>query len=384
MDGRGSGRAERNGTLGIVFEGGNPVSAVARTVTAVRKQVAMDTVEKLCRIPAITEVVVCSNYPDLLEEARQFGVKVEDTLHQGPFHFGAVLTVIVDRYRPGRVLCMSGGSLPLIQVEDLRRAVEQLTARDRVVVVNNAQSADLVAFSPAGVIRKIPLSGSDNFLGYLLREHGLTRELMGNSARVNFDLDTPTDVLILSLQEGVGPRTAAVLRDLEWDRNTLVAARDALARSGAEVFLAGRVGAPVMAYINSHFHCRLRVFSEERGMKALGREERGEVVSLLGRLLDRVGPEEFFAGLAEVCSAGFWDTRVLFAHWRRPVSEEDRFHSDLGRYEEIRDPAVRRFTRAAVAAGLPVVLGGHSLVSGGLWLLAENMARAEGANRPET
>jgi hypothetical protein len=39
---------------------------------------------------------------------------------------------------------------------------------------------------------------------------------------------------------------------------------------------------------------------------------------------------------------------------------------------------VREFTRCAVSASIPVVLGGHSLVSGGLWLLAEALLEEKG------
>ena len=35
------------------------------------------------------------------------------------------------------------------------------------------------------------------------------------------------------------------------------------------------------------------------------------------------------------------------------------------------DPVVRDLTAAARAAPIPVVLGGHSLVAGGIWALAE-------------
>ena len=50
-------------------------------------------------------------------------------------------------------------------------------------------------------------------------------------------------------------------------------------------------------------------------------------------------------------------------------SREDRFQSDLLRPEAISDTWLRRFTAAAAKAPLPVLLGGHSLVSGGLMAL---------------
>jgi hypothetical protein len=52
--------------------------------------------------------------------------------------------------------------------------------------------------------------------------------------------------------------------------------------------------------------------------------------------------------------------------WPSPA---DRFNSDLRRPNDIADSFLRNFTAAALAAPIPVVLGGHSLVSGGLLAL---------------
>ncbi|HZP26437.1 MAG TPA: hypothetical protein VFB90_05255, partial [Dehalococcoidia bacterium] len=63
---------------------------------------------------------------------------------------------------------------------------------------------------------------------------------------------------------------------------------------------------------------------------------------------------------------------VLLTHRGDLPGAEDRFLSDLGRWQDIDEPFLREFTRAACESDLPVLLGGHSLVSGGLMLLAEH------------
>ena len=45
----------------------------------------------------------------------------------------------------------------------------------------------------------------------------------------------------------------------------------------------GRVGPNLFKYQDAINRCRLRLYSEERSMKALGREARGEVKALRGR-----------------------------------------------------------------------------------------------------
>jgi len=357
----------------VIFEGGQARTELDELLIAIRKAVTLDTMTKALAAPGLDQVLLCTNYRDLAREAAELGVLVDFSLE--PFHFGRRLAGIIVKYGLEKVIYMGGVSAPLLQPEDLTSMAQTLREQKHVVLVNNVQSADLVAFTPAQMALQIPPPENDNSLGYLLREAGLTRLLIPNSPRINFDLDTPTDMMILALQPDCGPRAGALLRNLDWDYSRLKRAREVLKQTAAEVVIAGRVGAPIMTYINSNFPLRLRVYSEERGMKALGREERGEVVSLLGFHLDRVGPAGFFADLAQLAQAVFLDSRVLFAHWKKAVSEWDRFHSDLGRYDVIRDEKVREFTRAAVSAKMPVVLGGHSLVSGGLWLLAESVVR---------
>ena len=90
----------------------------------------------------------------------------------------------------------------------------------------------------------------------------------------------------------------------------------------------------------------------------------------MGRFIEELGYEEFFR-FWEKLPGAVLDSRVLFEHfrWRLPASE--RFASDLGRLDLITHPGLREFTQAALAAPIPVLLGGHSLVTGGLWALID-------------
>lgn len=106
-------------------------------------------------------------------------------------------------------------------------------------------------------------------------------------------------------------------------------------------------------------------------MRASGRQGRGEVRSLLGFYLDAVGLERFFEALATMAQAVFLDNRAILVHRGLWPSAADRFHSDLRQPAQIQDPFVRALTEAATAAPMPVVMGGHSLVSGGMYALIE-------------
>ena len=70
-----------------------------------------------------------------------------------------------------------------------------------------------------------------------------------------------------------------------------------------------------LAYLEKESACRTRVFSEERGMRADGRMERGEVRSLLGMHMQAVGMERFFQEvLPELGQAAFLDDRAIWVH----------------------------------------------------------------------
>lgn len=365
----------------VIFEGGSiPQNDLHETITGLRHAIALDTVEKY--VAAGTDrVILATNFPALGRAAERLGAQIRDTRDDSPFHFGRVLQRVAAESGAEALLYCSGAALPLISQEEIAWVLAAVAASPPCVVVNNLQSVDLVAWNPTDYVQRIEPPENDNFLGWLLREAGMERILIPNSASIHFDLDTPTDYLVLAVSGLGGPRARAALRAVSWNRERLVAAADILAADLPEVAVIGRVGTPILDHFNRNLRVRLRVFSEERGMKALRREEEGRVVSLIGDMIDELGPRRFFRRLEATCSAVFFDTRVVFANRGRRVSEWDRFHSDLGEVEQIRDPWVRTFTEAAMNCSIPVVLGGHSMVSGGLWILADRAIAARGGPR---
>jgi hypothetical protein len=291
-----------------------------------------------------------------------------DSRHPGPFDFAARLKEIVSRYGLEKPAVMGSGSVPLLGLEEFQLIVEQLEQRDRRFVTNNFFSADLTAWTPGEAIFEVGAFTRDNALPRRLRDDaGLAPVVLPRTTATQFDLDTPTDLAILALDDTAPPELARAAAPLAERCGPLRELMRLLCDRTAEIVVSGRVGSQAWQYLERETACRVRLFSEERGLAAAGPEHRAR--SLLGYLVEEVGVRRFFALMATLGDAFVCDTRVLEAHLGLHPSREDRFQSDLLAWDRIEEPWLREFTRAAAEAAFPVVLGGHSLVSGGLMAL---------------
>lgn len=368
----------------LVFEGTAAASPVEEMINSVRRALLHDNLEKLSRIDAVEQVLLITNNPALGEMAGSTGAKmILNRQHPGDFHFGAELKKLILEHCLEKVFYLSGAGCPLVTVAELEDICGRLANRSKFLYANNIQSADMAAFTVPKNFSEAPLEAMDNSLAMTLRDScGLELELMPRSLGLLFDLDTPADLLVLGAGPFAGPRARALIDTLALDYSRLERAKAVLSESYRDLALIGRVGAPVIERLNAILKLRLRVFSEERGMKALGRMERGEVHSLLGFLIEEAGLEHFFACLAQVAHCAFMDSRVLFAHLRYDFTDRERFLSDLGLFEQIEHPWLKEFTRMAVQCPIPVILGGHSLVSGSLWALTCELDPAQRCRQP--
>jgi hypothetical protein len=347
-------------------------SAIEDQLGAALAEAALDLLDEALATGAFERAILVSD-TDLLAYRLPSGVTL-DRDHE-PFHFGRRLAGIVASSRIDGVVYVGAGGVPLMRGSDLAAVAKNID--DGVVISNNYYSADLVAFAPGTALERIDLPASDNFLPRLLHDQaGLESRPLPRSSATQFNIDSPADLAVLKIAGGAGPRLAAWLEAFEADLEPYRRVQRCFVDRHAEVVLAGRVGSQVWAYFERETACRFRVFSEERGMQAAGRDA-GAARSLLAFHLRDAGCRRFFKELAELGDAACIDTRPLLVHLGVDASRADRFWSDLGRADRIEHAFLREFTEAAGAASIPVLLGGHSLVAGGLMLLTEAAWRDE-------
>ena len=357
----------------LLLVGGGGESPVEQAIRRARQAAARDLVEALAGTGLVGRAVIGTDRADWTAGLEGLPVEVDLDPPGEPFHFGRRLAGLIRRYRVEWGLYAGGGSAPLMGSGAWREALEGLGRAGPAAVTNNLHSSDWIAFGPAGDLAPVvEAQERDNGLAWVLaREAGLPVRSLPPTAASRFDLDTPADLLVAQAHPRIGPHLCGVLDGLGWPREPIEGVLEVMAREGGHLTVIGRSSSAAWAALERATQCWVRLFVEERGMIASGRLRRGEVRSLLAEFLERVGVDEFFDALAALSDAVLFDSRVILAARGLWPPAADRFNADLLRWEEVGEPFLRRFSRAAAEAGVPILMGGQSVVSGGLMALLE-------------
>ena len=265
-------------------------------------------------------------------------------------------------------VCYGGGGMPTMMAADWEQVLEAIS--DGGAVSNRMFSCDWVGSPRGRLLASVAGESVDNRFALRLRnDSGVDVRQFARSARSLLDLDTPTDLVVLSVAGEVGslqigPALARVIEEwrtlLSPSVERAVEVFEVMTRRDAELMTVGRISGADWAVVDRDTSCRVRVVSEERGLRVRGARAR----SLLGALFESLGCERFVSALGEVADGVIWDTRPFFSHLGWEVSRLDRFWADLGRPDEISFQPLAELVSAL--EGQPVLIGGHSLVSGGM------------------
>ncbi|HEY76000.1 MAG TPA: hypothetical protein G4O00_07445 [Thermoflexia bacterium] len=367
-------------TVLVLMVGGGGQSPVEGAIRRAREAAACDLLEAVFEAGCAARAIVATDDPHWVEPLLHLPVELDLDPPGDPFHFGRRLADLIRRHRLEAVLYAGGGSAPLMSAAAWREALAGFAAGRPMVVTNNLHSSDWVALRPAErVLSLIAEQERDNGLAWaLVHEAGLPVRTLPPSASSRFDLDTPADLLIAWVHPGTPPRLRRVLAGLGWSKEAVEGILRVMGQEGGHLAVIGRSSSAAWAALEEATRCWVRMFVEERGMIASGRLRRGEVRSLLAEYLEEVGVEGFFSTLSDLVDGVLMDNRVILAACGRWPSRSDRFSADLFRWWEVDDSFLQAFARAAAEVEIPLLVGGQSVVSGGLLALVEILQERRG------
>jgi hypothetical protein len=359
----------------VVMAGPVGRSPAEAWVAAGRRAAADDLIGRLRSLDGVTEIVALAADPAEGQALAAVGAHLLAPL-PGPFHFGRQLASIIEQLKSPHLAYFGGASAPLLPAKEIQQAFDRVgDEKWPVAVVNNLHSSDWAVFNHAGQVaqarERLP---SDNALGWVLsRQEAFAVDVLPPSAASRVDIDTPADLLMIAGHPALGGALRRVVETAPAGAAASVAGLRRLLSSPAQTLaIIGRLSPQVWAELDRLTQIWVRVFSEERGMVASQRLARHQVRSLIGELVNAWGPAGFLQRLGGMCGGVLWDTRVWLGLEGGWPSASDRFASDLGLAESIHHSGLRALTQAAIDSHIPVVLGGHGVVSGGLLSLLES------------
>ncbi len=264
-------------------------------------------------------------------------------------------------------VCYAGSGMPAMTEQDWAAVLARITSGS--AVANRVFSCDWIGVPDGRLLGRTSAEQVDNRFALLVRDQAeVSLESYPHLSRSLLDVDTPADLAVLkaAAQAGSLDLGEAIQQELagqrELDLPVRVANRvfETMTRSTEQLFVSGRVSGSVWAVVDRDTSCRVRVLSEERGLRTRGVPAR----SLLGALYERSTIEQFIEVLRSMGDAMIWDTRPFFSDLGWKLSRADRFSADLGAWSDVSHDGLRELLQEL--SDVSILMGGHSLVSGGL------------------
>jgi len=350
-------------------------SRVEHWLASARLAAASDLLQRLLDHPAFDPVYVLAADGEQRAFLVGMGGKAitESTV---PFHFGRALGQIVEQQGLQQLAYFGGASAPLLLPDHLDQAIDKLRIDSNAqAVVNNLHSTDWIILSNTHALpqlaERLP---ADNPLGWVLSmEAGFLVETMPAAAATRLDIDTPIDVALLHDHPALGAHLRPLVDDLDPKLIQRVEQMRTLIKTPASsLAIIGRCSSQVWRALEENTQIWIRMFVEERGMVASRRLADGKVKSLIGRMVDELGPAEFLQRIKAMSDGLLWDNRVWMGMERAWPSQADRFAADLGLVDHISDRRLRELTQAVLEADFPLLVGGYGVVAGGVYALIES------------
>lgn len=280
-----------------------------------------------------------------------------------PFHFGTRLSELTEKYPARALIYMGGGSAPLLDPTTagmltglIERALDQSgTVPTHIALTNNQRWSDWVGISRVeDALHILRAADSDNGLAAALKASGdyEVRVIAGVRPASSMDMDSPADLAFLSYHLDTQPH----LRDLinqsaELNAIPVNPLLETLQSPDKTLLLAGRVSPLAWGALEKAARCRIQVITDPAGLTRLSNGSLTGVIEMLAGLADAV----------------ILDNRILL----KGASLAALFQAELRQVGDDLDQHSAALLRAVSQATIPILMGGNSLVTGGLYALAE-------------
>ncbi len=341
---------------------------------------SVDLLEISTQLDSVDLQILLSNSDELLSRGKKISPDLRTEKTTEDFHFGESLYKTIEGYGITNLLYLGGGSGLLLEGVDLENLSRRIITEETISISNNFYSTDFFGVSPAGMMLQTSPPDKDNLLGWKSREAGFKPVELERNAKTQVDIDSPGDLIPLKECGTPHRRLSDYLSSLELDASRYRDIEEQLTRPESRLVVAGRIGASTWSYLEKNAACHVDVYSEGRGSYAT-RGNKESIPSLLGSIFDNKGPE---AALETLLSSGtglLLDTRVIFNYYGSWPSRRERFWSDLLRPEELGPGYLKDLTESILEYDRPVIPGGHSLVSGALYLMTDRAWKDQDVNQ---
>jgi hypothetical protein len=352
-------------TVAVIMHAPLGETAGEEMVETARGASLLDLAQNLCAA-GIEEIVLVTESDSFIGEIAKFGISVTSERGPSPFHFGKTLQQLVDKHHIDGLLYFGSGSGTFLNAERIQTLAGFAQRREPGALLNNFYSCDYAAVSQPSHLFSLDLPAIDNSFGLALSDAGTSCYCLPRDLSTQYDIDTPTDVLLLAGTNTGGERISLYVNTISYCNRDIPEILKLVRSRDAQLMIIGRVNPLTWGHFERESACRSSVLSEGRGMRGYPSDK----MILTNSLLIEKGAYTFFEQLSDACDGAIIDTRPLLAKKGKLPPASDRFASDLLDHPVIHDSFWREFTAAASETRIPVILGGHSLVSGGLYLLA--------------
>ncbi len=350
--------------VGLIFHAPMGESSIERWVEAGRRASLIDLAGRLrsAGLPIVVVSPGAIEWPSGEPPPAVYRSGSDET-----FHFGRALQRAVADSGAEGLLYFGSGAGALLTEAEVARLADFARGDTAGALFNNFYSCDFCALARAPEVLRTALPEVDNALGFALADAGVPCFSLERSASTQFDIDTPIDLVLLARRGVEAPALAAFCAASDVVHPSLDRALAALTDRSAVSCFVGRLSPVTWSHVESRVACRTSALVEGRGLRAGASPH----VPWTRQALEAEGSRSFFDRLRRACDAAWIDTRPLLGAADSWPSAKTRFSSDLYQLDDVADPAWRDFCAAALEAPIPIVLGGHNLVSGGLYVAAE-------------